>query len=65
MDVILTSDHAVDNQSGLGKMKESLSRPGEAEPEQTLILLMTVASNPAESLFPKGNWGQRDGFDHL
>lgn len=45
---------------------------GEAYPDlvklnlkQTPILLVTLVINSAESLFPKGAWRLRDGFDYL
>ena len=33
--------------------------------KQTPILLVTLVINSAESLFPKGAWRLRDGFDYL
>lgn len=33
--------------------------------KQTPILLGTLVTNSAESLFPKGDWELRDGFDYL
>lgn len=56
-DVSLTPDHAADNKIGLGKVKESLSRPSDANLKQTPVLLVTLAITPTEHLLPKGTDG--------